>query len=66
MPHLSIGDGWWAEGFNGSNGWLIEGQPIRTIMVRQDGRTRRRSIAARRTARAAFYDRDERGFRTDG
>jgi starch phosphorylase len=26
VPHLSIGDGWWAEGFTGSNGWLIEGQ----------------------------------------
>ncbi len=25
IPHLSIGDGWWAEGFNGSNGWLIDG-----------------------------------------
>jgi starch phosphorylase len=25
-PHLSIGDGWWAEGFTGDNGWLIEGQ----------------------------------------
>ncbi len=24
VPHLSIGDGWWAEGFNGKNGWLIE------------------------------------------
>jgi starch phosphorylase len=24
VPHLSIGDGWWAEGFNGHNGWLIE------------------------------------------
>jgi starch phosphorylase len=24
-PHLSIGDGWWAEGFNGENGWLIAG-----------------------------------------
>jgi starch phosphorylase len=26
VPHLSIGDGWWAEGFNGRNGWLIEGK----------------------------------------
>jgi glycogen phosphorylase len=26
VPHLSIGDGWWAEGFSGQNGWLIEGQ----------------------------------------
>ncbi|MGE0462700.1 MAG: alpha-glucan family phosphorylase [Vicinamibacterales bacterium] len=25
VPHLSIGDGWWAEGYNGRNGWLIEG-----------------------------------------
>ena len=24
-PNLSIGDGWWAEGFDGSNGWLIDG-----------------------------------------
>jgi starch phosphorylase len=25
--HVSIGDGWWAEGYDGRNGWLIEGQP---------------------------------------
>jgi starch phosphorylase len=25
VPNLSIGDGWWAEGFNGSNGWRIDG-----------------------------------------
>ena len=24
--HLSVGDGWWAEGFKGTNGWLIEGK----------------------------------------
>ncbi|PWT82314.1 MAG: alpha-glucan phosphorylase [Blastocatellia bacterium] len=24
-PHLSIGDGWWAEGYTGTNGWLIDG-----------------------------------------
>ena len=24
VPHLSIGDGWWAEGFTGANGWLID------------------------------------------
>ncbi|HEX5110974.1 MAG TPA: alpha-glucan family phosphorylase [Vicinamibacterales bacterium] len=23
-PQMSIGDGWWAEGFSGGNGWLIE------------------------------------------
>jgi starch phosphorylase len=25
--HLSIGDGWWAEGFSGDNGWTIAGEP---------------------------------------
>jgi glycogen phosphorylase len=25
VPHLSIADGWWAEGFTGSNGWTIDG-----------------------------------------
>ena len=25
VPHMSIGDGWWAEGFTGTNGWLIDG-----------------------------------------
>jgi starch phosphorylase len=27
VPHMSIGDGWWAEGYSGRNGWLIEGKP---------------------------------------
>ncbi len=25
VPNLSIGDGWWAEGYQQTNGWLIEG-----------------------------------------
>jgi starch phosphorylase len=25
VPHLSIGDGWWAEGYTSRNGWLIDG-----------------------------------------
>jgi starch phosphorylase len=25
VPHLSIADGWWAEGFTGTNGWTIDG-----------------------------------------
>jgi starch phosphorylase len=30
VPHVSIGDGWWAEGFTGRNGWLIESHPDST------------------------------------
>jgi len=26
VPNLSVGDGWWAEGYTGSNGWLIDGK----------------------------------------
>jgi starch phosphorylase len=25
VPHMSVADGWWAEGFNGPNGWQISG-----------------------------------------
>ena len=25
VPHFSIADGWWAEGFNQRNGWVIDG-----------------------------------------
>jgi starch phosphorylase len=25
VPHLSVADGWWWEGYTGSNGWRIEG-----------------------------------------
>jgi starch phosphorylase len=24
VPHFSIGDGWWAEGYTRENGWLID------------------------------------------
>jgi starch phosphorylase len=27
IPHLSIRDGWWEEGYNGKNGWSINGGP---------------------------------------
>jgi starch phosphorylase len=28
VPHLSIVDGWWAEGFNGKNGWAFGQQEV--------------------------------------
>ena len=39
-PHLSIGDGWWAEGYSGENGWLIAGPDA--WRQRDRGRGRRR------------------------
>jgi len=26
VPHLSILDGWWCEGYNGKNGWAFESE----------------------------------------
>ena len=40
VPHLSIGDGWWAEGFNGRNGWLID-EPRQSRRSRRHRRRRR-------------------------
>ena len=53
VPHLSIGDGWWAEGFNGRNGWLIESQrqPRRSCRHRR-GRCQCALRAARKRGRA--------------
>lgn len=36
VPHLSILDGWWAEGYNGSNGWAIGGREFNPDQVAQD------------------------------
>ena len=66
VPHLSIGDGWWAEGFTGANGWVIDGgvagdNPTRSTPptpTRSTGCSRKRSsrpstIATARTCRTA-------------
>jgi glycogen phosphorylase len=63
VPHLSIGDGWWAEGFNGHNGWLIEG---RTENKDNDAVDAADADALYRILEQeivpAFYDRDARGI----
>ena len=60
VPHLSIGDGWWAEGFTGTNGWLIDGgAPARRPRRASTPPTPRRSTACSRSEIVpAFYDRD--------
>jgi starch phosphorylase len=36
VPHLSVLDGWWAEGYNGANGWAIGGREFIADPVIQD------------------------------
>ena len=62
-PHMSIGDGWWAEGFTGDNGWLIEAQADPNDPGAQD----RADAEAMYTLLEqqlvpAFYDRDAHGI----
>ena len=62
-PHLSIGDGWWAEGFTGTNGWLIEGQANPDDHGAQDWADAQALYALLEEQLVpAFYDRDDRGI----
>jgi starch phosphorylase len=61
--HLSVGDGWWAEGYAGANGWLIAGQATST---EQDALDAADAEALYRLLEEdvvpTFYDRNARGI----
>ncbi len=73
VPHLSIGDGWWAEGFTGANGWVIDGgapadnpgrgrrRGCRRALPPARGRGRAGLLRPRPRERAAPLDRDGQG-----
>jgi starch phosphorylase len=65
VPHLSIGDGWWAEGFNQQNGWLIEGRGASddyAAVDAADADSLYRLLESEIVP--AFYDRDANGIPT--
>jgi starch phosphorylase len=62
-PHMSIGDGWWAEGFTGQNGWLIEGQANPEDHGAQDWADAQALYTLiEQQVVPAFYDRDAAGI----
>ncbi len=62
-PHMSIGDGWWAEGFTGENGWLIEGHADPNDHGAQDWADAQAIYALiEEQLVPTFYDRDEHGI----
>jgi starch phosphorylase len=62
VPHLSIGDGWWAEGYTGQNGWLIEGNPSSADHDAVDAADAEALYQLlEREIVPAFYDRDPHG-----
>lgn len=58
VPHFSIGDGWWAEGFTGENGWLIDAGDERTQEAQDAADAARMYDILEREIVPAFYDRD--------
>ena len=62
-PHMSIGDGWWAEGFTGDNGWLIEGQADPNDHGAQDWADVQAMYALiEQELVPTFYERDQSGL----
>ncbi len=62
-PHMSIGDGWWAEGFTGDNGWLIEGTADPTDHGAQDWADAQAMYTLlEQQLVPTFYDRDAQGI----
>ena len=63
VPHLSIGDGWWAEGYTSHNGWLIEAKPHSPdpdAVDAADAEALYQLLEAEIVP--AFYDRDSQGI----
>ena len=62
-PHLSIGDGWWAEGYTGDNGWLIDAQADPNDQGAQDWADVQALYALiEQQLVPSFYDRDAQGI----
>jgi starch phosphorylase len=61
--HLSIGDGWWAEGYTGANGWVIQGTPLSDDQEAGDAADADALYALLETEVVpAFYERDAKGL----
>jgi starch phosphorylase len=63
VPHLSIGDGWWAEGYAGQNGWLIDSRPSSDDYDAVDAADADALYQLlEREVVPSFYDRDAKGI----
>jgi len=61
VPNFSVLDGWWAEGFNGANGWAIGGHDDAASPEEQDAQDAEALYhVLENDLIPAFYERDER------
>jgi starch phosphorylase len=59
---LSVLDGWWAEGYDGSNGWAISGDMDTDTQAQDDRDTAALHELLGGEVLSSFYDRDEHGL----
>ena len=59
---LSVLDGWWAEGYDGSNGWALPGEVLEDPAAQDDRDTQLLHAVLSGEVLPAFYERDERGL----
>jgi starch phosphorylase len=59
--NLSIGDGWWAEGYTGANGWLIDGGRADSDDAMDNADAAELYRLLEQDVVPAFYERDARG-----
>jgi starch phosphorylase len=62
VPHLSIGDGWWAEGYTGDNGWLIDPQASGDQDAMDEADAEALYTLLERDVVPTFYERDRDGI----
>jgi glycogen phosphorylase len=58
VPHFSIGDGWWAEGYTSDNGWLIDAAEAGSQEAQDAADASRIYEILERDIVPSFYDRD--------
>jgi glycogen phosphorylase len=63
VPHLSTGDGWWAESYTGNNGWLIRGGSVFSDPAAADAADAESLYGLLEdTVVPTFFDRDAHGI----
>jgi starch phosphorylase len=61
VPQLSVLDGWWAEGFNGKNGWAIGEREVAADVEDQKDAASLYQLLEEKIG-PLYYDRDRRGL----
>jgi starch phosphorylase len=64
VPNLSVRDGWWYEGYHGTNGWAIDGDPMAVMSEEERDAADAESLYRVLESEVVplFYDRDSDGI----